>query len=442
MFKFLKEKIRQAVSSISKKVEEDATIEETAVEQVQTKPELKEEKVAAKQKDVAKEKVLERERAALPDVEIKTGLELPAILQEDIKIKKVEEELKAKEPEAVEEAPKEKKKGFFARLFEKKEEIKEEKPEAIEKKAAEISKEEPVTEEPKKKGFFGSIKEKIVTKKIDDAKFEELFFDLEFALLENNVAYEVVSKIKDDLRRQLVDKPLPRGKLEEVILESLKKSIDDILSFEPVDLIKKIKEKKEKPFVIVFVGINGSGKTTSVAKVAHLLKKNGLSVVLAAGDTYRAAGSDQLIEWGNRLGAKVIAKEQGADSASVAFDGRAYCKAHNIDVLLVDTAGRQHSNENLMREMEKIIRVAQSDMKIFVGESLTGGDIVLQSQEFNKSIGLDGIILTKSDIDEKGGAVISASYIIKKPILYLGIGQSLDDLKPFDKDYILKNLGL
>ena len=433
MFKFLKEKIKQAVSIISKKVEEDVTLEETPIEQAQP---------AKPAKEKVKEAKKEEKKPALADVQIKTGLEMPAILQEDIKIKQAEEELKIKEPEPAEE-PKEKKKGFFARLFEKKEEpakeedkLQDEKEEAAEEAVKEFP------EEQKKKGFFGSIKEKITTKKIDEAKFEELFFDLEFALLENNVAYEVVSKIKDDLRGQLVDKPLPRGKLEEAILETLKKSIDDILSFEPVDLIAKIKAKKEKPFVIVFVGINGSGKTTTLSKIAHLLKKKGLSVVLAAGDTFRAGSREQIEEWGKKLEINVIAKEYGADAASVAFDGRAYCKAHHIDVLLVDTAGRQHSNENLMREMEKIVRIAQPDMKIFIGESITGGDMVLQSQEFNESIGLDGIILTKSDIDEKGGAIISASYVTKKPILYLGVGQSVDDLKPFEKNEILKTLGL
>ncbi|MEK6812866.1 MAG: signal recognition particle-docking protein FtsY [Nanoarchaeota archaeon] len=429
MFKFLKEKIKQAVSSITKKVEEDVPREESPIEQVQPLPETKQESPGKKQK--AKKKI---PSPSLEKIEIKTGLELPAILQEDIKLQQIEEELQQKEPVVPEVKP-EKKKGFFARLFEKQEEKKE-----LPEGHAEPPEKE--LEEQKKKGFFGIIKEKILTTKINAAKFEELFSDLEFALLENNVAYEVVSKIKDDLKAQLVDKPLSRGKLDDVIFQTLKQSLEDILSFEPVDLIERIKTKKEKPFVIVFVGPNGVGKTTTLAKIAHLLKKHQLSSVLAAGDSFRAGSREQLEAWGKQLDVKVIAGPYGADPASIAFDAISSAKANTLDVVLVDTAGRQHSNENLMREMEKIVRVAKPDMKILITESITGNDAVEQSREFNESIGLDGIILTKSDIDEKGGAMISVSYVTRKPILYLGIGQSLDDLEEFDKRKILERLEL
>ncbi|MDO8628520.1 MAG: signal recognition particle-docking protein FtsY [Nanoarchaeota archaeon] len=272
-------------------------------------------------------------------------------------------------------------------------------------------------------------------------KFEELFFDLEFALLENNVAYEVVNKIKNDLQEQLVDKPLPRGDIEKKIEETLKKSLEEILDFETPDLIKLIKNKKDKPYIIVFVGVNGAGKTTTIARLAHHLKKNGITCLLAAGDTFRAASIEQLEEHGKKLGIRVVKHTYGSDAAAVAHDAISSAKASNTDVVLIDTAGRQHSNENLMREMEKIIRGAKPDMKIFIGEAIVGNDAVQQSQEFNNSIGLDGIILTKSDIDEKGGAMISVSYITKKPILYLGVGQNYEDLEPFDKEKIMKNLG-
>ncbi|HLD13081.1 MAG TPA: signal recognition particle-docking protein FtsY [Candidatus Nanoarchaeia archaeon] len=458
MFKFLKEKIKQAVSSITKKVEEDQDIETTeeVIVQEQPKETKKQEKKAAPKKKEEPTITKEEQQQQKPvseekkKLEIRTGLELPAVLQEDFKRIKAEQEMQGTvvTPGLVPEEKKEKKKGFFSKLFSKREateEILEEKettkePEpAITKEEATPDVREQAPEE--KKGFFASIKEKIVTKKISSDKFEELFFDLEFALLENNVAYEVVHKIKEDMKAEIVDKPLPRGDIEKKIEETLKKSLQEILNFETLDLIQLIKNKKDKPYVIVFVGVNGAGKTTTIARLTHYLKKNGISCLLAAGDTWRAASIEQLEEHGKKLGVKVIKHDYGADAAAVAHDAISSGKANHVDVVLIDTAGRQHSNENLMREMEKIIRVAKPDMKIFIGEAIVGNDAVQQSQEFNRSIGLDGIILTKSDIDEKGGAMISVSYVTKKPILFLGIGQNYEDLEPFSKEKIMKNLG-
>ncbi|MEK6826227.1 MAG: signal recognition particle-docking protein FtsY, partial [Nanoarchaeota archaeon] len=186
---------------------------------------------------------------------------------------------------------------------------------------------------------------------------------------------------------------------------------------------------------------NGSGKTTSIAKIANYLQKNKISVVLAASDTFRAASIHQLKEWGGRLKVKVIAHDYGSDPAAVAFDGIKFCQAHKIDVLLVDTAGRQHSNINLMKEMEKIVRIAKPDLKIFIGEAIVGNDAVQQAEDFNKAIGIDGSILTKADVDEKGGAIVSISYITKKPILFLGVGQMPSDLKEFSKEETIQSLG-
>jgi len=291
-----------------------------------------------------------------------------------------------------------------------------------------------------KKGFFSKIKEKVTTKKIDAEKFEELFWDLEVTLLENNVALEVIDKIKEDLQAKLVDIPIKKGDVEETIENSLKESIEEVLSIEQIDFMEKIKEKK--PYVICFLGINGSGKTTTIAKIAYILKEKGLSVVMAAADTFRAAAIEQLQQHADVIGGiKMIKHDYQSDSAAVAYDAVSHAKAQGKDVVLIDTAGRLHSNKDLLDELKKIIRVANPDMKIFVGESITGNDCVEQAKQFDAAVGIDAIILAKADIDEKGGAALSVSYVTKKPVIYLGTGQEYKDLKKFNKEEMLKNLG-
>ncbi len=277
----------------------------------------------------------------------------------------------------------------------------------------------------------------LTKKELSEKQFEKLFWDLEIALLENNVALEVVEKIKNDLKKELVGKKLHRGKILNSVLETLKNSINSVLSIESFDIIKSIKENKSKgktPFVILFLGVNGSGKTTTIAKIAHMLKKEGISSVIAASDTFRAAAINQLEEHAKKLGIKVIKHDYGADAAAVAYDTIEYAKAHSIDVVLIDTAGRLHSNKNLMEELKKIVRVTKPDLKIFVGESITGNDCVEQAKTFNNEIGIDAIILTKADVDEKGGAALSITYVTKKPIIYLGTGQNYDDLIRFNPE--------
>ncbi len=192
--------------------------------------------------------------------------------------------------------------------------------------------------------------------------------------------------------------------------------------------------------MIVFFGINGSGKTTTIAKIAYLLKKHKITSVFAASDTFRAASIEQIEKHAEKLGIKVIKHKYGSDPAAVAFDAINYAKAHNIDVVLIDTSGRMHTEQNLLEEMKKICRVAKPDLRIFVGEAIVGNDAIEQGKTFNDEIGIDGIILTKADVDEKGGATISLSYITKKPILFLGTGQGYADLKEFNKEEILKKI--
>lgn len=378
MFKFLKEKLKKAVSNFTKKVEEE----------VEEKP-----KKAKPKKKEAKKKPEKKEKAAV----------------KKSKKKEVVKEAKKEEAEKKEEAPEEK----------EEEEVKE------------------------KKGIFKKVSEVFTTKTLSEGKFDDIFYDLEMALLENNVAVSVIEKIKNDMKEKLVNQKLPRGKIEGEIEKSLKESIENLLKQKKEDFLKNIKEiiKNKKPCVICFFGINGSGKTTTIAKLAHLLKKNNISCVLAAADTFRAAAIDQLQKHGDKLGVKVVKQGYGADAAAVAFDAIEHAKAHRIDVVLIDTAGRSHANVNLMDELAKIIRVTKPDMKVFVGDSLTGNDMVEQAEIYTEKTGIDGIVLAKADVDEKGGAIISVSYVTKKPIYYLGVGQNYDDLDKFNEDKILKNLG-
>jgi fused signal recognition particle receptor len=295
-------------------------------------------------------------------------------------------------------------------------------------------------EEPKT-GFFGKLKDAFTKKTLTPEKFDELFWELELAMLENNVAVEVIEKIKKDLRDELTSGKVSRMGIEDMITTRLRQSIEELFDVPTFDLVKRIKAA-QKPYKICIIGINGSGKTTSPAKIIHLLKKHDLSVVVAASDTFRAAAIDQLKEHTDRLDVKLISQGYGADPAAVAFDAIKHAEAKGIDVVLIDTAGRLHSNTNLMQELEKVVRVAKPDLKIFVGESITGNDCVEQAQVFNKLVGIDAIILSKADIDEKGGAAISVSYVTGKPIIYLGMGQTYDDLVPFEKEKIIESLEL
>ncbi len=385
------------------------------------------------------ELIKESEKIVLPEDKILTAKELREKFKEERQAKreKIETETQKKETEK-------QKKETETQEGKTEKQIKEtEKPEVHKEELKIRSKTEELIE-PEAKGFFAKLKQKIVTKKINETQFDEIFWDLEIVLMENNVAIEVIEKIKRDLKNVLVDKPIKRGKIEQIILESLMNSVSGLFDIDKINLVQEIKLHKEKnnsPYVLCFLGINGSGKTTSIAKLVKMFQDNGIHSVIAAADTFRAAAIQQLEEHGSRLGVKVIKHDYGADAAAVAFDAIKYAEAHNLDVVLIDTAGRMHSNVNLMDELKKIIRVASPNLNIFVGESITGNDCVDQAKKFDEAVGINGIILTKADIDEKGGAALSVSYVTKRPILYLGVGQAYDELQEFDKDKVMKSLG-
>jgi len=320
-----------------------------------------------------------------------------------------------------------------------KEELKEENTEELEQAIEQV--EEKIFEEPKKEeSFLTKIRNKLKTAKLDQDTFNEFFEELESLLLENNVALEVVDQIKNDMEKDLINLEIKKSEIEEEIKKSLKESLEKIL-IDPFDIVKKIREKKE-PFVILFFGINGAGKTTTIAKIAKMLQDEKITSVIAAGDTFRAASIEQLKMHGEKLGVKLVHSEYGSDPAAVGFDAISHAKSHGIKCVLIDTAGRMHTKSDLMREMEKIIRVCKPDLKIFIAESITGNDAVEQAKAFNSFFEIDGSILTKADVDEKGGTMISIGYVTKKPILFLGVGQEYKDLEPFNKKELLTNLGL
>ena len=292
--------------------------------------------------------------------------------------------------------------------------------------------------EEKKPGFLSRLKKAITEKKVEEQDIAPLLDDMQTALLESDVALEVSEKIVADLKNSLVGKSVPRGKVEEIVKESLKNSITEILNQNPVDIEKLLKEKK--PLKIVFLGLNGTGKTTTVARLGHLLKEKGYKPIFAAGDTWRAAAQEQIEIHGKKLGIEVIKHKYGADPAAVIFDAIKAAESRGCDVVLADTAGRAHSNANLMEEMKKIVRVNKPDLKILVVDCLTGNDAVEQARLFDKAVGIDGVIMTKADVYEKGGAVLSTSWAIKRPILYVGMGQGYGDLEKFDVDKVVKSL--
>lgn len=286
--------------------------------------------------------------------------------------------------------------------------------------------------------------EKISYIELRSDDIEKIENEIIFSLAEVDVAVEVAEFLVKKLKERIEGYKVKRGIDKKYII---KQFLRDILLelFEQagcLDLLEKVKEKREgnNPLIILFVGPNGHGKTTTIAKVAKWFTKNGFSVVIAAADTYRAGAIEQLEIHAERIGVKLVKHNYGADPAAVAYDAVAYARKHKIDVVLIDTAGRLQSDINLMEEMKKIARVINPDLKIFVGDALTGNDALDQAIRFNEAIGIDGSILTKIDADVKGGAAISIIYATKKPIIFIGTGQGYDDLQIFDYKKFVSSL--
>ncbi len=274
---------------------------------------------------------------------------------------------------------------------------------------------------------------------ISEEKLNDLLWDLEIGLLESDVAYSVIESIKKDIKEELKYVSFERSKISELVENVLRNAIAHVLKSSEMDFDEFI-DNSEKPVVIMFVGVNGSGKTLSIGKMATLLKKRGKSSVMAAGDTFRAGAIEQLGIHANNVGVKLVKHGPSADPAAVAFDAIEHAKAKHKDVVLVDTAGRMQTNVNLMDEMAKIKRVAKPDLILFVGDALAGNDAVEQAKRFNEIVGIDGVILTKVDTDAKGGSALSVAYTIGKPLLFIGVGQGYEDQIPFDPQWMIDNI--
>lgn len=274
---------------------------------------------------------------------------------------------------------------------------------------------------------------------ISEKDVEEPLFELEMVLLENDVALPVTEEILRRVKADLTGKRRKIGEpVEQIVISALQDALLSVLG-EGFDLLAYFRGH-ERPVRILFTGVNGTGKTTTVAKVAHYLKKNGFSVILGAGDTFRAGALEQIDVHAERLGVRVIQHQAGADPSAVLFDAVQYAKAHRIDAVLADTAGRFHNRSNLMNQLEKIRRVMNPDLIVYVDEAVAGNDAVVRANEFEKTVGADAVILTKADMDQRGGAAISIAHTIGKPVMFLGIGQGYDDIVPFDPGKVVDEL--
>lgn len=276
--------------------------------------------------------------------------------------------------------------------------------------------------------------------RLTDKRLDELFWELELALLEADVAVDVISEIKENLKASLTGKKVRREISPDVAVEmALKDAVRKSMTLSACSFDELVK-KHEKPVVILFVGINGTGKTTTIAKIANRLRKLGLTSVIAAGDTFRAGAIEQLERHSENLGIKLIKHKTGSDAAAVAYDAIEHAKARHRDVVLIDSAGRMQTNQNLMDEMKKIKRVAKPNMVIFVGDALAGNDVIEQARTFDAGIGVDGVILNKIDADVKGGAALSIAHAIRKPIYFVGTGQGYEDIIEFSPEWMTERI--
>ncbi len=277
-------------------------------------------------------------------------------------------------------------------------------------------------------------------KRIKEDPLNEILDELEIILLEADVAYPVAEEIKGGVRENLVGRKYDRSyTLDQVVEQAVKGAVRDVLKINEFDFDGWLADQ-EKPAVIMFVGINGTGKTTAIAKIANRIMKNGETVVLAACDTFRAGAIEQLTYHSEKLGCKIVKQDHDADPSAVAFDAIEHAKSKHKDVVLIDTAGRMQTNNNLIEEMKKIVRVAKPDLKVFVGDSLAGNDAIEQAKVFDQAVGIDAIILTKIDTDAKGGAALSIAHTINKPIAFVCNGQGYDDIVKFNTDWMIDRL--
>jgi len=282
-------------------------------------------------------------------------------------------------------------------------------------------------------GIVGKIRVLITERElvVSEKNIADALSDLEMTLLESDVALPVTDAIIARVRAELVGSHRKIGEsVDDLVAGALKHALLDVLG-KGFDL-KGYIDTHERPVKILFTGVNGTGKTTTVAKIGSYLRKQGYSVVIGAGDTYRAGAIEQIAVHAERIGIKVIQHQEGADPSAVLFDAVQYAQSHKIDVILADTAGRFHNKANLMNQLEKIRRVMKPDLIVYVDEAVAGNDAVVRAAEFDRTVGADAVVLTKADMDSRGGAAISIAHTIGKPLMFLGTGQSYEDIMPFE----------
>jgi fused signal recognition particle receptor len=277
-------------------------------------------------------------------------------------------------------------------------------------------------------------------RRLREGVLEDVLQELQMGLVEADVALPVAEDLTDKVRQSLAGKRIDRDfKIEEAIQLAFKAAVKQVLDERSFSLKERL-EAKDSTFVIMFVGINGTGKTTVIAKLASRLQKHGYTVVLAAADTFRAGAIEQLTIHAERLGCRVIKHKAGGDPAAVAYDAVEHAKARKKGIVLIDTAGRMQTNTNLMDEMKKIKRVAKPDLVVFVGDSLAGSDAVEQARKFDEAVGIDAVVLTKIDADAKGGAALSIAKAVGKPIAYVSYGQEYDEFGKFDSEWMVSRI--
>ncbi len=294
------------------------------------------------------------------------------------------------------------------------------------------------------KAQFSKLYDTVTKTELKGKDLDKVLDEFQLELIQSDVAVSVAEYVAVELKNKLDDVRFarfsdPRARVRAILAEVLLSVLDKAGRLDVFEFVEK-KRAAGEPTIIVFVGINGTGKTTSIAKLAHILQDKGRTVVIAASDTYRSGAVEQLEEHARRIGVKTIKHQYGADPAAVAFDAVSYARAHGVNVVLIDTAGRMGTNTNLLEEMKKIVRVTKPDLTILVVDALTGNDAVEQGRVFAQAVNIDGIILAKLDADVKGGNAVSLSYIMGKPVVLVGTGQKYDDLEPFKADFIVKNM--
>src|SRR3989344_7425383 len=433
MFDFLKKKINNFTSKLTEKLKEKQAEETEKIIQEaeqETKTDSKTE-TAEEIPETVQEKLQEaiQEKALTEAAEKETSLQESRELKEEKAPEEPASIETAKEAEEKQTAPEKEIKQ--EKETEINEELKETLRELRESKGRELEAKQRATSS-LKSFLLGAVK-------IDEKDLEEFLSEFELSLLESDVDQETAQEIIKEIKKELIGRKLGRGEnLTEFLKKEIKTVLEKIMKNEEINLMKKIEGKK--PFIILMLGPNGAGKTTSIAKLTNMLQEKGKKVVLASADTFRAGAIEQIETHAKRLGTRVIRHDYKADPAAVAFDAVKAAMADKADVVLIDSAGRQETTKNLMEELKKIIRVAKPDLKIFVGEALSGNTLLEQATKFNEELGLDGFILTKIDTDAKGGTSISLLHKLKKPIIYVGTGQEYKDFQEFHSRFILDRI--